>query len=84
MYNKDNFTHMFSDNNIHTRYFVETIIHVQNKFKYQSICTLEDLLGLGDSWHNRACIDKLCELDYICVVDDHEISNYRTYRNLRL
>lgn len=83
MYNKENFTHMFS-NNTNTEYLIETVLRLKEKFKYKEVLTLEELIGLGDSWSNVACIDKLCELGYICVVNDHEVSNYRTYRNLRL
>lgn len=84
MYRKEDFDHMFSDNYLHSEYFVNTILHVQNKFKYKDVCTLEELIGLGDSWSNRACIDKLCDLGYICLAEDHKISNYKKYRNLRL
>lgn len=84
MYNKDNFKEMFSEHNINTEYLINTVLHVQEKFKYKDICTLEELIGLGDSWSNRACIDKLCELGYIYLVDDHKIANSITYRNGRL
>ena len=83
MYNKENFNHMFGCN-IDTEYLIETVLRLKEKFNHKEVLTLEELIGLGDSWSNRACIEKLCELDYICMVNDHDVSNYRTYRNLRL
>lgn len=84
MYNKEDFDYMFSDDNINTEYFIRSILHIQEKFKDKDVCTLEELIGLGDSWSNRACIDKLCELGYILVAESHKISNYVKYKNLRL
>lgn len=84
MYNKENFTSMFSEHDIDTRYFVDTILHLQKQFRHKDVCTLEELLGLGDTWSNMACIDKLCDLGYIRVVETHKISNYTKYRNLKL
>lgn len=84
MYNKDNFKHMFSEKVTDTAYLIETIIWVKKQFQNKKICTLEELIGLGDSWHNRACIDKLCELGYIRCIQEAKVSNYNEYVNLRL
>ena len=84
MYNKENFKSMFSGKDIDTTYFVETILYAQKQFKDKDICTLEELLGLGDSWSNRACIDKLCELGYIKLVKEGGICNHDQYRNFKL
>lgn len=81
---------MFGEDPLNTTYLVECILHVQGKFKNKArfdssgTCTLEVLLGFGDSWKNMACIDKLVELGYIAVVNEHEACNYRTYRNCKL
>lgn len=84
MYNKEDFKSMFSEKAIDTTYFIETILHVQKQFKSKEICTLEELIGLGDSWRNRACIDKLCELGYIKLTKKGSFSNYQEYRSLKL
>lgn len=84
MYNKENFKSMFSEKSTDTVYLIETILWVQKQFQCKKICTLEELIGLGDSWHNRACIDKLCELGYIRCVKEADVSNYDEYVSLRL
>ena len=84
MYNKEDFKSMFSEKDTDTTYFVETLLHVQKQFKAKDICTLEELIGLGDSWSNRACVDKLCELGYIRLVKEGSICNYDQYINLKL
>ena len=84
MYNKENFKSMFSDKVSDTVYLVETILYAQKQFKAKDICTLEELVGLGDSWSNRACVDKLCELGYIRLVKEGSVCNYDQYKNLKL
>lgn len=79
MYRYDDFK-----DNIDLKYFADTILLAKEKFKNGNIIKREDLIGYGDSWMNMACIDKLHELNYIAVVEYHEISNFTTYRNIRL
>ena len=79
MYKYDDFKE-----NIDLKHFTDTILLAKDKFKNGNIVKREDLIGYGDSWMNMACIDKLLELKYIAVVKYHEISQYTTYRNIRL
>lgn len=70
--------------NIDLKHFTDTVLLAKEKFKNGNIVKREDLIGYGDSWMNMACIDKLLELKYIAVVEKHDISQYTTYRNIRL
>lgn len=79
MYNYNDFK-----DNIDLRYFADTILLAKEKFKQGGAVKRQDFIGYGDSWMNMACIDKLVELGYIGVVDKHEISNFTTYRNIKL
>lgn len=79
MYKYDDFK-----DNIDLKYFADTILLAKEKFKNGNTVKREDLIGYGDSWMNMACIDKLHELEYIAVVKHNEISQYTTYRNIRL
>lgn len=79
MYKYDDFKE-----NIDLKHFTDTILLAKDKFKNGNIVKREDLIGYGDSWMNMACIDKLHELNYIAVVKYNEISQYTTYRNIRL
>lgn len=79
MYRYDDFK-----DKIDLKYFADTILLAKDKFKNGNIVKREDLIGCGDSWMNMACIDKLHELKYIAVVEKHDISQYTTYRNIRL
>ena len=79
MYKYDDFK-----DNIDLKYFADTVLLAEEKFKNGNIAKREDLIGYGDSWMNMACIDKLHELKYIAVVEKHDISQYTTYRNIRL
>ena len=83
MYNKEDFDDQFGTA-FGTKYLIDTVIKCQKVFATKSIATREELIGLGDSWVNMACIDKLEDLGYIYRVSDHEVSNYITYRNGRL
>ena len=79
MYKYDDFKE-----NIDLKHFTDTVLLAKEKFKNGNIVKREDLIGYGDSWMNMACIDKLLELKYIAVVEKHDISQYTTYRNIRL
>ena len=79
MYKYDDFK-----DNIDLKYFADTVLLAEEKFKNGNIAKRVDLIGYGDSWMNMACIDKLHELKYIAVVEKHDISQYTTYRNIRL
>ena len=69
---------------IDLKYFADTILLAKEKFKQGGAVKRQDLIGFGDSWMNMACIDKLHELKYIAVVKHNEISNFTTYRNIKL
>lgn len=73
----------FKDN-IDLKYFADTILLAKEEFKQGAPVKRQDLIGFGDSWMNMACIDKLVELKYIAVVKYYEISNFTTYRNVKL
>lgn len=73
----------FKDN-IDLKYFADTILLAKEKFKQGDPVKRQDLIGFGDSGMNMACIDKLVELKYIAVVKYYEISNFTTYRNVKL
>lgn len=79
MYRYDDFK-----DNIDLKYFADNILLAKEKFKNGIIVKREDLIGYGDSWMNMACIDKLHELNYIAVVEKHEISQCTTYRSIQL
>ena len=79
MYRYDDFK-----DKIDLKYFADTILLAKDKFKNGNIVKREDLIAYGDSWMNMVCIDKLLELKYIAVVEKHDISQYTTYRKIRL
>lgn len=84
MYNKNNFTHMFGSDSS-TNYLLRSVLHCKKVFDtQQGVASLDDLLTTGDSWCNLACIDKLTDLGYIQLYRDHDVTNYKMYRNLNL
>lgn len=79
MYNYGNFKEDMGASHMN-EYLIRTILLCQKKFKAKSIIEREDLLGLGDSWANMACIDRLVELDFLYVIKVSDIAtNYTTY-----
>lgn len=79
MYNYNDFK-----DNIDLGYFTDTILLAVHKFNWSKTLYRHELMGYGDSWQNLACIDKLVELGYIAVVEEKEVSQFTTYRNIRL
>ena len=85
MYKKEDFDEMLGCN-VGNRYMINMIIYLQAKFDSSESGTLrlENMLATGDSWLNMACIDKLCDLGFIALAKDHEVSSFKLYRNILL
>lgn len=81
MYNYNDFK-----DNIDLKQFVEIVKNAQNYFCESNHATLGELIKANgcDVWMKIACVDKLVELGYIAVVEENEVSQFTTYRNIRL
>lgn len=88
MYKYEDFKEEFGSESI-DRYLITTVCTTAKRFEVAlksnvTTITRAELLGLGDSFMNFACIDRLEELGFIECVEKQGISNHWKYRNLRL
>lgn len=75
MYKYEDFKEIFNTNH-GLKYLLDTVLNAQKQFSQKEYVTREELVGLGDSWSDLACIDRLEELGYIKCTSKTSISNY--------
>lgn len=83
MYKYEDYQEEFGSDKM-DRYLLQTMQKCSKVFADKRVATLEELLGLCDSWRNIAAIDRLTELGYITLIETSDVAtNYNKYINNR-